>query len=81
MDKITLAWFRFTYKTCRCCLQSQFEMSTSNNGLRCHAVGYRWLWEQRVFDGAYDKTPNVLRPNYGALNFVTLKWGVPHFEL
>ena len=50
-------------------LRSQFETGTSNGGLSAYKGGERWLWEQRIFDGAYDDTPVNLRPKYGALNF------------
>ncbi|MFY8351137.1 DUF3626 domain-containing protein [Pseudoalteromonas sp. SSM20] len=68
-------------------LQSQFETGTSNGGLTAHAGGERWLWEQRVFDGAYDNAPNALRPKYGALNFrkyefgASPRFGSGHFQL
>ncbi|BCS98683.1 hypothetical protein DSLASN_43150 [Desulfoluna limicola] len=50
-------------------LRSQFETGTSNGGLTAYKGGDRWLWEQRVFNGAYDNAPINLRPKYGALNF------------
>lgn len=61
-------------------LQSQFETGTSNGGLTAYAGGERWLWEQRVFDGAYDNAANSLRPKYGALNFRKYEFGAsPRF--
>ncbi len=69
------------------CLKSQFETGTSNGGLTAHVGGERWLWEQNVFDGAYDDAPNSLRPKYGALNFrnyetgASPRFGSSYFEL
>ncbi|NOU49934.1 DUF3626 domain-containing protein [Pseudoalteromonas sp. JBTF-M23] len=61
-------------------LKSQFETGTSNGGLTAYAGGERWLWEQRVFDGAYDDASNCLRPKYGALNFRNYETGAsPRF--
>ncbi|MCW8335277.1 DUF3626 domain-containing protein [Vibrio sp. DBSS07] len=61
-------------------LKSQFETGTSNGGLTAYQGGDRWLWEQRVFDGAYDHAPDVLRPKYGALNYLALETGAsPRF--
>ncbi|MCG9780723.1 DUF3626 domain-containing protein [Photobacterium damselae] len=61
-------------------LKSQFETGTSNGGLTAYTGGERWLWEQRVFDGAYDNVPNNLRPKYGALNFRNYETGAsPRF--
>lgn len=48
--------------------RSQFETGTSNGGLTAHPGGSRWLWEQRIFGGAYDDAPAEDRPKYGALN-------------
>jgi len=48
--------------------RSQFETGTSNGGLTAHPGGSRWLWEQRLFGGAYDDAPHSERPRYGALN-------------
>lgn len=48
--------------------RSQFETGTSNGGLTAHPGGARWLWERRIFDGAYDDAPAADRPKYGALN-------------
>ncbi|WP_425996439.1 DUF3626 domain-containing protein [Caulobacter sp. DWR1-3-2b1] len=48
--------------------RSQFETGTSNGGLTAHAGGDRWLWESRLFGGAYDDADVGLRPRYGALN-------------
>lgn len=61
-------------------LKSQFETGTSNGGLTAYAGGERWLWEQKVFDGAYDNALNSLRPKYGALNFRNYETGAsPRF--
>lgn len=46
----------------------QFETATSNGGLTAHPGGDRWLWESRIFGGAYDQAPAEVRPKYGALN-------------
>jgi len=48
--------------------RNQFETGTSNGGLTAHAGGDRWLWESRIFGGAYDDAPPSERPKYGALN-------------
>ncbi|MGW2654085.1 DUF3626 domain-containing protein [Streptomyces sp. NPDC001478] len=48
---------------------SQFVTGTSNGGLTAHPGGDRWLWESRIFGGAYDEAPAEQRPVYGALNF------------
>jgi hypothetical protein len=48
--------------------RSQFETGTSNGGLTAYPGGARWRWERRIFGGAYDDAPAVLRPKYGALN-------------
>ncbi|WP_063669191.1 DUF3626 domain-containing protein [Aliivibrio fischeri] len=61
-------------------LKSQFETKTSNGGLTAYVGGERWLWEQHVFDGAYENAPNKLRPKYGALNFRNYETGAsPRF--
>ncbi|MCC6179321.1 MAG: DUF3626 domain-containing protein [Chloroflexi bacterium] len=49
--------------------RSQFETGTSNGGLTAHPGGDRWHWESRIFGGAYDDAPAMLRPKYGALNY------------
>src|SRR4051794_24132599 len=49
--------------------RSQFETGTSNGGLTAHPGGDRWLWESRIFDGAYDNAAPQERPKYGSLNF------------
>lgn len=49
--------------------RSQFETGTSNGALTAHPGGSRWLWESRIFGGAYDGAPPTARPKYGALNF------------
>ena len=48
--------------------RSQFETGTSNGGLTAHPGGDRWLWESRIFGGAYDDADPSLRPKYGALD-------------
>ena len=68
-------------------LKSQFETKTSNGGLTAFEGGDRWLWEQRVFDGAYDSAPIHLRPKYGAVNFrnysagASPRFGSAYFQL
>ncbi|MGR5559320.1 DUF3626 domain-containing protein [Vibrio fortis] len=68
-------------------LKSQFETSTSNGGLTAYTGGARWIWEQSVFDGAYDDAADHLRPKYGALNFreypsgAAARFGSSYFEL
>src|ERR1700734_1942102 len=37
--------------------RSQFETRTSNGGLTAYPGGDRWLWESRMFGGAYDDEP------------------------
>ncbi|MEU8682379.1 DUF3626 domain-containing protein [Streptomyces sp. NPDC048611] len=49
--------------------RSQFVTGTSNGGLTAHPGGDRWLWESRIFGGAYDRASADERPVYGALNF------------
>jgi hypothetical protein len=49
--------------------RSQFETGSSNGGLTAHPGGDRWLWESRMFGGAYDSAPAHERPKYGALNY------------
>lgn len=49
--------------------RSQFETGTSNGALTAHPGGSRWLWESRIFGGAYDDQDPSARPKYGALNF------------
>lgn len=48
--------------------RSQFETGTSNGGLTAHPGGARWIWEERLFGGAYNDAPVSERPKYGALN-------------
>jgi len=55
--------------------RSQFETGTSNGALTAHPGGSRWLWESRIFGGAYDHSPPSERPKYGALNFRRLPHG------
>jgi Protein of unknown function (DUF3626) len=60
--------------------RSQFETGTSNGGLTAYPGGDRWLWESRIFGGAYDDGPAAARPKYGALNFRRrLVGGSPRF--
>lgn len=47
---------------------SQFVTGTSNGGLTAVAGSDRWLWEQRIFNRAYDRAAAALRPVYGALD-------------
>ncbi|WP_454056460.1 DUF3626 domain-containing protein [Cupriavidus sp. Marseille-Q8015] len=49
--------------------RSQFETGTSNGGLTAYPGGDRWVWESRIFGGAYDGVPAEARPKYGALNY------------
>ena len=49
--------------------RSQFETGTSSGGLTAHQGGDRWLWESRIFGGAYDDEDPMFRPKYGALNY------------
>lgn len=46
---------------------SQFATGTSNGGLAGQGRGDRWLWEHRIFGGAYDDVDALDRPVYGAL--------------
>lgn len=48
--------------------RSQFETGTSKGGLTAHPGGDRWVWERRIFGGAYDAAPDRERPKHGALN-------------
>jgi hypothetical protein len=69
------------------CYRNQFETGTSNGGLTAHAGGSRWLWEQRIFGGAYDNAPPGERPKYGALNHrrrsvgAAVRFGSSHLRL
>ena len=49
--------------------RSQFTTGTGNGGLTAYPGGDRWLWESRIFAGAYDHAEPGQRPVYGALNF------------
>ncbi|MDB4766135.1 DUF3626 domain-containing protein [bacterium] len=68
-------------------LRSQFETKTSNGSLSAHEGGDRWLWESRMFSGAYDLAPAYRRPKYGALNHrrksvgASPRFGSSHFRL
>jgi Protein of unknown function (DUF3626) len=48
--------------------RSQFETGSSNGGMTAYPGGDRWVWESRIFGGAYDGADPPLRPKYGALN-------------
>ncbi|MFE2143346.1 DUF3626 domain-containing protein [Streptomyces sp. NPDC059456] len=67
--------------------RSQFVTGTGNGGLTAHPGGARWLWESRIFGGAYDGAPADARPVYGALNFrgrpvgAAPRFGSAHFRL
>ncbi|MFF0553811.1 DUF3626 domain-containing protein [Streptomyces sp. NPDC004311] len=67
--------------------RSQFVTGTSNGGLTARPGGARWLWESRIFGGAYDDAPPEARPVYGALNFrdrpagAAPRFGSAHFRL
>ncbi|MFE4056554.1 DUF3626 domain-containing protein [Streptomyces sp. NPDC059096] len=67
--------------------RSQFVTGTSNGGLTAQPGGDRWLWESRIFNGAYDEAPAHERPVYGALNFrrksvgAAPRFGSAHFRL
>ncbi|MFD9082996.1 DUF3626 domain-containing protein [Streptomyces erythrochromogenes] len=67
--------------------RSQFVTGTGNGGLTAHPGGARWLWESRIFGGAYDDAPPEARPVYGALNFrdnpagAAPRFGSAHFRL
>ncbi|MEU3853542.1 DUF3626 domain-containing protein [Streptomyces sp. NPDC029554] len=66
---------------------SQFVTGSGNGGLTAHPGGDRWLWESRIFGGAYDDGPGHERPVYGALNFrgqvvgAAPRFGSAHFRL
>ena len=60
--------------------RSQFETGVSSGGLTARPGGDRWLWESRMFGGAYDAAEPHQRPRYGALNY--RRWevgGSPRF--
>jgi hypothetical protein len=67
--------------------RSQFETGASNGGLTAHPGGDRWMWERRIFGGAYDQADASERPKYGALNFrnrsvgAAPRFGSAHFRL
>ncbi|KGN36767.1 DUF3626 domain-containing protein [Knoellia subterranea] len=67
--------------------RSQFETGTSNGGLTAHEGGSRWIWESRIFGGAYDREGAESRPKYGSLNFRerrvggSPRFGSAHFRL
>ena len=49
--------------------RSQFETGTGNGSISAYPGGERWLWETRLFGGAYDTTSANERPKVGALNY------------
>lgn len=55
--------------------RSQFETGTSNGGLTAFEGGDRWMWESRIFGGAYDNAEPHQRPRYGALNHLGQRTG------
>lgn len=55
--------------------RSQFETGTSNGALTAYSGGDRWVWESRIFAGAYDNVPASERPKYGSLNFRRCRLG------
>jgi hypothetical protein len=60
--------------------RSQFVTGTSNGSLTAHRSGARWLWESRIFAGAYDDAPADERAVYGALDFLNSPFGAaPRF--
>jgi len=60
--------------------RSQFETGTGNGGLTARPGGARWLWESRIFGGAYDEAEPSLRPKYGALDLHRRGYGAaPRF--
>ncbi len=67
--------------------RSQFETKTSTGGLSAFRGGQRWIWESRMFGGAYDYAPAELRPKYGSLNYSlraiggSPRFGSSHFRL
>jgi Protein of unknown function (DUF3626) len=67
--------------------RSQFATGASNGGLTAHPGGDRWVWESRMFGGAYDDAPPSERPTYGALNHRrrsvggSPRFGSAHFRL
>ncbi len=67
--------------------RSQFVTGTSNGGLTAHPGGDRWMWESRIFGGAYDEAGAEERPVYGALDFrrkpvgAAPRFGSAHFRL
>ena len=67
--------------------RSQFSTGTSNGGLTAYPGGDRWLWESRIFAGAYDDAAPEERPVYGALNYTrdptggAPRFGSSHFRL
>lgn len=67
--------------------RSQFATGTGNGGLTAHPGGDRWLWESRMFAGAYDLAAAHERPVYGALDFrhnpygAAPRFGSAHFRL
>jgi hypothetical protein len=52
--------------------KSQFETGLSNGSVTAYPGGQRDLWENKIFEGAYqtEGTTNEDRPKYGALNLM-----------
>ncbi|MGE5156283.1 MAG: DUF3626 domain-containing protein [Betaproteobacteria bacterium] len=48
--------------------RGQFETGISNGSRSAFVGGGRYIWEHRLFGGAYDHAPVSQRPRYGALN-------------
>lgn len=48
--------------------RSQFETGISNGALNVSSESGRFLWESRIFGGAYDLAEAASHPKYGALN-------------
>lgn len=62
--------------------RSQFETKISNGSRTAFPGGFRDLWEERLFGGAYQQpgVANVERAKYGALNLMSYSDGVaPRF--
>ncbi|WGW05397.1 DUF3626 domain-containing protein [Tropicibacter oceani] len=60
--------------------RSQFETGISNGALATGRGAGRWLWESRVFGGAYEDDTPAARPKYGALNHANrITGGSPRF--
>ncbi|MDG9674397.1 DUF3626 domain-containing protein [Micromonospora sp. DH14] len=59
--------------------RSQFVTGISNGGLTAYPGGDRDRWEQRMFDGAYQRTGVTAadRPTYGGMNLLGHADGAP----